>query len=91
MGSSRLPGKFINSLACREVLWHVQTPVANCKKLDEVIVATSTETADDAIANYCDLLGWRCYRGSERDVLVRLYHAARRHSGEVNVRVTCGC
>ena len=53
MGSSRLPGKFLMDLAGRPLLERVIQQVKGSKFLDDVIVATSTESEDDAIEKFC--------------------------------------
>ena len=53
MGSSRLPGKSLMDLAGRPLLERVIQQVKGSKFLDDVIVATSTESEDDAIEKFC--------------------------------------
>ena len=56
-----------------------------------VVVATTLEPADEAIARLCAARGWPCYRGSQDDVLDRFYQAARQHGAEAVVRITSDC
>ena len=57
------------------------------EKLDQIVVATSTATRDDILAQACTEWGIACHRGSERDVLGRFRDAAEAFDGEVIVRV----
>ncbi|MXQ09364.1 NTP transferase domain-containing protein [Alphaproteobacteria bacterium GH1-50] len=91
MGSSRLPGKVLKPLSGQPVLTHVVTRVSAAKRVDRVMVATSTEPADDAIEAACDRNGWTCIRGSETDVLSRYGRAARESGADILVRVTSDC
>jgi spore coat polysaccharide biosynthesis protein SpsF len=91
MGSTRLPGKVLKPLAGQPVLAHVVKRVMAANQIDEVVVATSTEPADDAIETFCNEHGWQCIRGSERDVLARYAKAARIARADVVVRVTSDC
>ena len=91
MGSSRLPGKVMMPLADKPVLEHVVTRVMAAKQVDAVVVATSTEPANDAIAQMCANHGWTCVRGSETDVLSRYAKATRAANADVVVRVTSDC
>ena len=91
MQSTRLPGKVMKTLAGERVLWHVVTRVKETMGLDDVIVATSTESADDVIADYCRRQGWLCHRGSEQDVLSRYLEGARNTDAGIVVRITSDC
>ena len=59
--------------------------------LDEVVVATTVQPADEAIVGLCAKRGWPCFRGDEEDVLDRYYHAAITHQADVVVRITSDC
>jgi len=91
MGSTRLPGKVLMDLAGEPMLARVVCRVGRARTLDAVIVATTVESADEAIERLCEARGWPCYRGSRDDVLDRYYQAARRHAAEAVVRVTADC
>ncbi len=91
MGSSRLPGKVLKTLAGQRVLDHVVTRVKAASRVDDVIVATSDLPADNAIADHCAARGWMCVRGSETDVLSRYAAAVRASNAEIVVRVTSDC
>lgn len=91
MGSTRLPGKVMKLLCGKTVLAHVITRVKACPLVDEIIVATTTAAADDAIAQEAEKIGVRCFRGSEDDVLERYYLAAQKYDADVIVRVTSDC
>lgn len=76
MGSTRLPGKVLADLGGLPILGHVVARARRIPGVDAVVVATTTEAADDALAEACRLAGWRCFRGSEPDVLDRYLGAA---------------
>jgi len=63
-----------------ERLRHAQTP-------DAVIVATSVQPADDAIARHCAAAGVRCHRGAHDDVAARLLAGAEAAGLDALVRV----
>lgn len=90
-GSTRLPGKVMEDIQGRPMLWHVLTRLTRCAGLDTVAVATTTEPSDDAIERWSEENGYFCYRGSTDDVLDRYYFTAKKlHAGTV-VRVTSDC
>ena len=92
MGSTRLPGKVLMKLGGLPTLLWVIAAAQRAYGIDEVIVATTTEPADDAIAERCAYEEVLCYRGAEHDVLARVAAAARTIAGTtVVVRLTADC
>jgi glutamate-1-semialdehyde 2,1-aminomutase/spore coat polysaccharide biosynthesis protein SpsF len=91
MGSTRFPGKVLAEIQGRPMLWHVVNRVRAASLVTHVVVATSVEPADDAIASFCATHDIACFRGSETDVLDRFYQAARRCGADVIVRITADC
>ncbi len=91
MGSNRLPGKVMMDLCGKPVLWHILQRVKQAKLVDEIVVATSAQKADDEIYNYLNSIGTKCFRGSEDDVLARYYYAAKQYPADAIVRITADC
>ncbi len=91
MGSSRLPGKVLMDIAGQPMLARVYTRTSRSASVDQTLVATTTETSDEPIAEYCDLSGIPFYRGSQFDVLDRYYQAALQAKADVVVRITADC
>lgn len=91
MGSTRLPGKVMLPLAGDHVLVHVVERVAAAETVDEVVVATSTEKRDDIVARYADRTEASAFRGSESDVLDRVFKAADQFDTDAVVRITADC
>ena len=90
-GSSRLPGKVLLPLLGEPLLTRVVRRVCLADRLDKVVVATTTQPADDAIVSLAEREGWPVERGSETDLLNRYVQAARRHRADVVVRITSDC
>ena len=91
MGSTRLPGKVLADIAGKPMLWHVVQRTRRAKTLDQVMVATSEDSEDDALAEFCIESAIHCFRGGNEDVLDRYYQAARQCSDATIVRVTADC
>jgi spore coat polysaccharide biosynthesis protein SpsF len=91
MGSTRLPGKVLMDLGGATVLSRVVSRARRCRLVNEVVVATSENPADDAILKECRRLACKAFRGSEQDVLDRYYRAAQQSEAEGVVRITSDC
>lgn len=91
MGSSRLPGKVLLKIQGVELLKTHLKRLDSCKRIDKILVATTTNTDDDILANYCLDWGYHVYRGSETDVLDRFYQSVKNYTPEWIVRVTSDC
>jgi len=91
MGSSRLPGKVMLPLDCDHVLKHVIRRTETAQAVDETVVATSEKQADTIVERVAACEGTRTHRGSETDVLGRMYDAAATSDADVVVRITADC
>jgi len=91
MGSSRLPGKIMLTLAGAPLLQRMVERVKRSTLLDDVIVATSSELSDDIVEDMCHSIGCSCFRGSEDDVLDRVLSAAIHFNVEDVVHLTGDC
>lgn len=91
VGSTRLPGKVLRPLCGKTILAHVIDRVRASDAIDAIVVATTDRPADDAIDALVPPLGATLFRGSEEDVLARLYFAGRAAKADTIVRVTADC
>lgn len=91
MSSSRLPGKVLRDIHGKPMLVWVVERARRAQCLTEVMVATTTDPADDMIEQVCRQLGIACFRGNGFDVLDRYYQAAREAEADVIVRITADC
>lgn len=65
--------------------------ILRCKKIDQLIVATSINQEDDPIDTLCKKMEISCFRGDLANVLDRFYQAARRYRPQHVVRLTGDC
>lgn len=91
MNSSRLPGKVLRTLGGETVLGRLIGSLKRARSVDRIVVATSDQAADDPVAKAARSAGVSVFRGSELDVLDRVYQAARFYRAEAVVRMTADC
>jgi spore coat polysaccharide biosynthesis protein SpsF len=91
MASTRLPRKVLLDIGGEPMLVRVVERARRAKTLDGIIVATTTDSSDDGVAELCQERGYPCYRGSVHDVLDRYYQASLKFSVDILVRLTADC
>ena len=91
MSSSRLPGKILADIAGQPMLQRVFIRTSRAATVNETIFATTTNSSDDPVEEYCDFSGIPFTRGSLFDVLDRYYQAAKESKADVVVRITADC
>ncbi|HMN11154.1 MAG TPA: glycosyltransferase [Bellilinea sp.] len=91
MSSSRLPGKVLQTIEGKPMLQWVVDRARQSDLADAVVVATTTDSSDDEIADWCDQAQVPVFRGDMYDVLDRFYQAAKSLHADVVVRVTADC
>jgi len=91
IASSRLPGKILLDIAGEPMLVRVVERLRRAKSVDQVVIATTLDAADDETETLCQRRNYPCYRGSVHDVLDRCYQAARPYEAKVIVRITADC
>ena len=85
-GSTRLPGKIMKAEG-KTMLEHMIERVSKSKKLDKIVIATTTKKTDDVIVSLAKKLKIDYFRGSEDDVLDRYYNASKAFNADVVVRL----
>lgn len=91
MSSSRLPGKVLLEINGRPMLSYMLERVSFARKIENIIIATSTDPSDDPIAELCRKEKVLFYRGSLEDVLTRYFKAAETFKAKTIVRLTSDC
>lgn len=91
MTSTRLPGKVLMPMAGRPMLsWQLER-MRQARRLDRVVVATTTNATDDPIVAWCGQEACDVMRGPEADVLARYAAAAIAFGAATVVRLTSDC
>lgn len=91
MSSSRLPSKVMRPLAGQPMLYQQIKRLQRSQLADTLIIATSDDSSDDAIASLCTEHNITHFRGSLDDVLARFYFAAKANQLKTIVRICGDC
>ncbi|KKN72321.1 hypothetical protein LCGC14_0411480 [marine sediment metagenome] len=91
VGSARLPYKVFRAIEGRTMLERVVQRVGLAETVDQVVITTTTEAGDNAIADLSLQRDWLCYRGDEQNLLNSFYKAARMFAADAVVRICGDC
>ena len=89
--STRLPGKVLRDIAGKPMLDWVVERTHRSKLIDQVVVATTLDPADDKLFDFCENRGYLVKRGDVHDVLDRYYRIAKELHATIIVRITADC
>jgi spore coat polysaccharide biosynthesis protein SpsF len=91
MSSTRMPGKVMAPVLGEPMIWRQIERIRRSRHVSKVVVATTTETSDDALTAF--LLGRGCsvHRGDVTDVLARYAVTARSCAPSHIVRLKADC
>ncbi len=90
-GSTRLPNKVLKTIQGHTLLDIHLNRILKSKKINQLLVATTNEPADNAIVEIAVRNGLPYYRGSTNNVLDRFYQAAKTEDPQWVVRLTSDC
>ena len=91
MTSSRLPGKVLMEINGKPVLEILIDRLKRSKYINEIVIATTSNDADDRIEELGKELNVAVFRGSEDDVLGRVVGAVETLKGDIIVEITGDC
>jgi len=78
MGSSRYPGKILESIKGKTALWYIAENLKHCKNIHKVIIATTNLNADDKTHLEASKLDYDIFRGDEINVFSRFIGCAEK-------------
>jgi len=91
MSASRLPSKVMKKISGKPIIGYLLDRLKTSKRIDKIILATSTRQENDELCRYVQGLGFDVWRGSEEDVLGRFFFAAKKYAADTVVRITGDC
>ena len=91
MGSTRLPDKVMKRIGGVPMIELLLSRLGRALEVDEIVLATSHDPRNQQLVDHVASLGFRCFRGSEDDVLDRYYQTASATGADAIVRITGDC
>jgi len=91
MGSTRLPGKVLKPVLGKPLLAYQVERLRRVKQADAVVLATTSDDADQLLVRFATAHNLAWHRGSEEDVLSRYREAAEEAGADVIIRITGDC
>jgi spore coat polysaccharide biosynthesis protein SpsF len=90
-GSTRLPGKILMPLAGRPLLARMVERVRGARLPSRIVVATTTDAADEPVRALCHEIGVACFNGHPTDLRDRHYRAALAEGADIAVKIPSDC
>lgn len=91
MTSSRLPGKVLKPINGIPNLELMINRIKNSQYVNDIIVATTINSQDDEIVNWCEKNSINYFRGSENNVYERVLQTHEKYNSDVIVELTGDC
>ncbi|HAZ10368.1 MAG TPA: acylneuraminate cytidylyltransferase [Candidatus Omnitrophica bacterium] len=91
MSSNRLQGKVLKEVMGKPLIGYLLERLSASKRINKIIVATTTDKDDDVVYDYVKSLQFDVYRGSNQNVLSRYYFAAVKYKPDSVMRITADC
>ena len=89
--STRLPLKLLQLVENRPIFSHMLDRLKLAKRVDQIIVCTSTNPQDDPLIELAEAEGVESFRGDEDDVVKRLSDAATAFGLDYILSITADC
>jgi spore coat polysaccharide biosynthesis protein SpsF len=87
MSSTRLPGKTMMPLAGKPLIYRMIERLKKCQKVDQIVIATSTNKEDEVIKDVADQFDVEFFQGSLLDVRDRYFQASKKYGADFILRI----
>jgi spore coat polysaccharide biosynthesis protein SpsF len=87
MSSTRLPGKSMMLLADKPLVYRMVERLKKCKKIDEIVIATSDQPEDQVLVDLAKELDVSSFQGNLLDVRDRYLKAAEKFQADFIIRI----
>lgn len=85
MNSQRYPGKVLTEVNGMPMLWWQIQRLRFCKTIDQLVVATTSNPADEQLVDFCQSVGVDVFVGEEDNVLNRVAEALVHSEASIHV------
>ena len=86
--SKRFPRKVLFKIKKKPLIDHVISRLTLSKKIKKIIVSTSSHHSDNKLVSYLKVKGIDFYRGSLKNVALRLYNTAKKYQSSFFMRIS---
>lgn len=92
IGSKRLPAKVVKPISFEKtpIEW-IMYRLSFCNEVDKIVLSTSDGADNDPVQVLAEKIGLDFFRGSESDLVSRIYHTAKMFKADAIVRITADC
>ena len=87
MSSTRLSGKSMMPLAGKPIVYRMVERLKNCRKVDEIVIATSDQPEDQVLIDLAKELNVSYFEGNLMDVRDRYLKAAEKFQADFIIRI----
>ena len=87
MSSTRLPGKSMMPLADKPLVYRMVERLKKCKKVDEIVIATSDQPEDKVLVDLANELSVSSFQGNLFDVRDRYLKTAEEFNADFIIRI----
>jgi len=91
LGSSRLKKKALLKISGKTLTENIFRRLKATKEVGDIVLATSLNKENDILVNHAKDIGLKYYRGSEEDLVSRLYETAKAFKADALVKITGDC
>ncbi len=91
MNSTRLPGKVLMRVGGKPMIGYLIERIKKINKIEQIIISTTKNKKDNSLVSYCEKNNLSYFRGSEKNVLQRVYHSAKFYKADIILFITGDC
>ena len=91
MGSIRLKKKALRKILGKTLIEQIFKRLKLADEIDGIVLCTSLAKENDILVKHAKSIGLKYYRGSETDLISRIYETAKKFRANAIVRITGDC